>query len=46
MQTVANRQKLRRNSNEEIIPRERADAVVSDVIVMAGPADDNASCTR
>ena len=46
MHTVAKRQKLRKNSREEIMPRAKADAVVSDVMVMAGPAEDKASCTR
>ena len=38
METVAKRQKLRSASNEEIMPRAKAEAVVSEVIVIAGPA--------
>ena len=44
--TVAKRQKLRRASRDEIVPSANADAVVSEVIVIAGPADERASCTR
>jgi len=44
--TVAKRQKLRSASREEIVPKAKAEAVVRDVIVIAGPACDSASCTR
>ncbi len=37
-QTAENRQKLLRASRDEIIPKANAEAVVSVVIVMAGPA--------
>ena len=43
MQTVANKQKLRMACSELIIPKAKAIQVVREVIVMAGPACDNAS---
>ena len=42
-QTDENRQKLRRASIEDIVPSAKAEAVVRDVIVMAGPACESAS---
>ena len=45
-QTVVNRQKLYRASMLDIMPRAKAEAVVRDVVVIAGPAYERASCTR
>ena len=45
MQTVAKRQKLLRASSDDIMPRAKAEAVVRDVMVIAGPACESASCT-
>ena len=46
IETLAKRQKLRIASMDEIVPRAKAAAVVSDVMVIAGPALDKASWTR
>ena len=45
LQTVANKQKLRKASRELNIPKAKAKLVAKDVIVISGPAFESAACT-